>query len=45
MIVEYIRYRIPEERREAFLSDYGRASRVLARAPQCLDYELSRSVD
>jgi truncated hemoglobin YjbI/quinol monooxygenase YgiN len=45
MIVEYIRYRVPEERQAAFLADYGRAAQVLARAPQCVDYELSRSVD
>ena len=45
MIVEYIRYRVPEERQAAFLTDYARAAGVLARAPQCVDYELSRSVD
>jgi truncated hemoglobin YjbI/quinol monooxygenase YgiN len=45
MIVEYIRYRVPEERRDAFLADCGRAAQVLARAPQCVDYELSSSVD
>jgi quinol monooxygenase YgiN len=43
VIVEYIRYRIPEDRQESFLADYGRAA--LSRAPQCLDYELSRSID
>src|SRR3712207_5728395 len=45
MIVEYVRYRVAEERRPAFLADYGRAARVLERAPQCVDYELSRSVE
>jgi len=45
MIVEYVRYRIAEDRQDAFLADYARAADVLARAPQCLDYELSRSVD
>jgi hemoglobin len=45
MIVEYVRYQVPEQRRDAFLADYGRAAQVLARAPQCMDYELSRSVD
>jgi hemoglobin len=45
MIVEYVRYQVPEERRDAFLADYGRAAGVLARAPQCVSYELSRSVD
>src|SRR3954447_23084437 len=45
MIVEYIRYRIAEERQDACLADDGRAAQVLARADQCVDYELSRSVD
>ena len=45
MIVEYIRYRVAEDRGAAFLADYARAAQVLARAPQCVDYELSRSVD
>lgn len=45
MIVEYVRYRIAEERRGAFLADYARAAQVLRRAPQCVDFELSRSVD
>ena len=45
MIVEYIRYRIPEDRQDPFLADYTRAATVLDRAPQCVDYELSRSVD
>jgi truncated hemoglobin YjbI/quinol monooxygenase YgiN len=45
VIVEYIRYRIPEDRHAGFLADYGRAAQVLDRAPQCVDYELSRSVD
>jgi truncated hemoglobin YjbI/quinol monooxygenase YgiN len=45
MIVEYIRYRIAEDRQADFLADYARAAQVLARAPQCLDYELSRRVE
>jgi hemoglobin len=45
MIVEYVRYRIDEAREAAFLADYARAAKVLERAPQCVDYELSRSVD
>jgi len=45
VIVEYIRYRIAEDHQAAFLADYGRAAQVLDRAPQCVDYELSRSVD
>src|SRR3954454_5383520 len=45
MIVEYVRYRIAEDQQAAFLADYARAAQVLQRAPQCVDYELSRSVD
>jgi truncated hemoglobin YjbI len=45
MIVEYVRYRVTGDRRAAFLADHARAGRVLARAPQCVDYELSRCVD
>ena len=45
MIVEYIRYRIDDDRRDAFTADYARAAPVLARAPQCVDFELTRSVD
>src|ERR687890_763781 len=41
MIVEYIRYRIDGTRGAAFLADYARAAQVLARAPQCVDYELT----
>ena len=45
MIVEYVRYRIADERWADFLADYGRAAQVLARAPQCVEYELTRSVE
>jgi truncated hemoglobin YjbI len=45
MIVEYVRYRVAEERWADFLADHGRTAEVLARSPQCVDYELSRSVD
>ncbi|GAA1976182.1 group II truncated hemoglobin [Kitasatospora viridis] len=41
MIVEYIRYRIDEPRRAAFEAAYARAAQPLARAEQCLDYELT----
>jgi nucleoside-diphosphate-sugar epimerase len=40
--VEYIRYRIPEDRSAEFLSAYTHASVQLAAAPQCVDYELAR---
>lgn len=40
--VEYIRYRIPEDRSAEFLAAYTRAASRLAAAPQCVDYELAR---
>jgi hemoglobin len=45
MIVEYIRYRIPADRSAEFEAAYARAAVPLARAPQCVDFELSRCVD
>lgn len=42
MIVEYIRYRVPSERTGAFEDAYRRAAVPLSRAPQCVDYELTR---
>jgi hemoglobin len=45
MIVEYIRYRIPAEQSAAFEAAYARAAVPLGRAPQCVDYELSRCTE
>ncbi len=45
MIIEYIRYRIAEEQNTEFEDAYGRAARVLARSPQCVDFELARCED
>ena len=45
MIVEYIRYQIPTDQAEAFEAAYARAAGPLSRAPQCVDYELSRCAD
>ncbi|MFP3966857.1 antibiotic biosynthesis monooxygenase [Actinomadura fulvescens] len=45
MIVEYIRYQVPEARSADFEAAYARAAVPLAAAPQCVDYELSRCVD
>jgi hemoglobin len=40
--IEYIRYRIPTASGDEFQDAYRRAGRVLATAPECVDYELSR---
>jgi hemoglobin len=45
MVIEYVRYRIPQERLGGFESAYERAARALQAAPQCVDFELSRCLD
>ncbi|WP_372348892.1 group II truncated hemoglobin [Streptomyces sp. KL116D] len=40
--VEYIRYRIPQDRSAEFLAAYTRAARFLAASPHCVSYELDR---
>ncbi|MEO3814260.1 antibiotic biosynthesis monooxygenase [Sphaerisporangium sp. B11E5] len=45
MIVEYVRYRIPGERGEDFEAACRKAAGCLARAPQCVDYELARGAE
>ncbi len=42
MIVEYIRYRIPDEQADAFRAAYTRAADVLDADEHCLGYEVSR---
>lgn len=45
VVVEYIRYRIGEDRRAGFEEAYAAAAAVLARSPHCVEYDLARSVD
>ena len=45
MIIEYIRYRVAEDRLDGFELAYERAATALRSAPQCVDFELDRSVD
>ncbi|MCK9877738.1 antibiotic biosynthesis monooxygenase [Frankia sp. Ag45/Mut15] len=45
MILEYIRYRIPEHRAGEFEEAYKQASKSLEESPECLDFELSRGVE
>ncbi|MGW7195095.1 globin domain-containing protein [Streptomyces chryseus] len=42
MTVEYIRYRVPDDRSVEFEAAYARAAVQLARSPQCVEYELTR---
>ncbi len=41
MIVEYIRYKIAEEKQDKFLTAYQKAYEQLDASPYCLGYELS----
>jgi quinol monooxygenase YgiN len=45
VIVEYIRYKIDEERRAAFEKAYAKAGESLAASSHCLAYELSRCTE
>lgn len=42
MIVEYVRYRIPDGQSAAFEAAYAQASAALRASPVCLAYELTR---
>jgi quinol monooxygenase YgiN len=42
MVNEYTRYRVPDEKRAAFLSDYEKASEYLRASSACLGYELGQ---
>lgn len=41
MIVEYIRYTIPVEKRQEFIEEYANASKQLDDSEYCLGYELT----
>ncbi|MFE3176573.1 group II truncated hemoglobin [Amycolatopsis sp. NPDC059090] len=45
MIIEYIRYRIPDGGHAEFEAAYRRAAKSLAAAEQCHEYELTQAVD
>lgn len=45
MVIEYIRYRIPEQQASAFLQAYRQAQYALQASPHCLNYELSRCLE
>lgn len=45
MILEYIRYRIPENEAAEFEAAYSRAAVALRKSPVCHDFELSRCVE
>ncbi|AGP41022.1 globin [Sorangium cellulosum] len=45
MIIEYIRYVIPADQEQAFLSAYRDAAAELRGSEHCLDYEISRCVE
>lgn len=45
MIVEYTRYRIPEERRAGFLEAYEKAAQYMKSSPHCIAYELTHCAE
>jgi heme-degrading monooxygenase HmoA len=45
VIIEYIRYSIPEEKRADFERAYGEAASVLDASEHCLSYEVSHGVE
>ncbi|WP_460357552.1 globin domain-containing protein [Actinoallomurus acanthiterrae] len=45
VIVEYIRYRVPADTRDAFEAAYARAAVPLGAAPQCVEYELTQCTE
>ncbi len=45
MIVEYIRYEVPEARREAFVAAYRDAARELRASKHCLRYEVTQCTE
>lgn len=42
MTIEYIRYKIADDKAEAFVAAYARAGKLLSDSPHCLGYELAR---
>jgi len=45
MVVEYIRYEVPEDRRAEFEDAYRRASEHLDASEHCLRYEIAHGVE
>jgi heme-degrading monooxygenase HmoA len=45
MVVEYIRYRVPDGRHEEFESAWTDAQRLLIDAPECVRYEVTRGIE
>lgn len=45
MVIEYIRYSVPEERRADFERAYGEAASVLDASEHCLRYEVSHGLE
>ncbi len=45
MIIEYIRYRVPSERRDEFEAAYGAAASSLHASPHCLAHDVARGVE
>jgi quinol monooxygenase YgiN len=45
VVVEYVRYVVPEAEAERFEDAYRRAGRILNEDPHCIRYEVARGVE
>jgi quinol monooxygenase YgiN len=45
MVIEYVRYRVPAERRSEFEGAYADAHAALEASPHCLAYEVSHGIE
>ena len=45
MVVEYIRYTVPDDRADGFVEAYRKAGGVLHADPHCVAYEVARGVE
>jgi heme-degrading monooxygenase HmoA len=45
MVIEYIRYKVPDERCAEFETAWGSAKAVLTDAPECIAHEVARGVE
>jgi len=45
MILEYVRYQIPDDQTEEFEAAYARAVESLRESPDCIDFELARCTE
>jgi quinol monooxygenase YgiN len=45
MVVEYVRYEVPTDRRDEFIASYRAAAKELESSAHCLRYEVSEGIE